>query len=83
MVRLKLPGADMATVAGMWRKLFGGEVTIGERVKSRVVSMEIPSTPRSEIRSKMVAGLRDCGIFVIERTDGVVFDSEPAPKPER
>ena len=83
LVQLKLPGADMATVASMWRTLFGGEVTVGERVKSRVVTMEFPATPRSEVRSKLVAGLGDHGIAVIERADGVFLDSEPAPKPER
>jgi hypothetical protein len=83
LVRLKLPKADMATVASIWRMLFGGEVTVGERVKYRVVTMEFPATTRNEVRSKLVAGLRDHGIAVIERADGVLFDSEPAPKPER
>jgi len=83
LVQLKLPQADMATVASMWRLLVGGETTISERVKSRTVTLQLPATPRSEVRSKLVAGLRDHGIFVIEQAGGVLFDSEPAPKPER
>ena len=83
LVQLKLPQADMATVASAWRLLIGGEVTIGERVKSRTVTLQLPATPRSEVRSKFVAGLQQNGISVIARADGVLFDSEPAPKPER
>jgi hypothetical protein len=82
-VRAQLVQADMGTVAAMWRSLFGQEATIAERVKSRIVSMEIPSTPRDEIRSKFVAGLRERGIFVVEKAGRVVFDLEPPPPPPR
>jgi hypothetical protein len=82
-VRAQLVQADMATVAGLWRSMFGQEVTIAERVKSRIISMEIQATPREEIRSKFVAGLRERGIFVLEKADRVVFDLEPPPSPPR
>ena len=82
-VRAQLVQADMATVAGLWRSMFGQEVTIAERVKSRIISMEIQATPREEIRSKFVAGLRERGIFVLEKADRVVFDLEPPPSPQQ
>ena len=83
LVQLKLPGADMATVAAAWRTLFGGETTIGERVKSRTVWFETPAVPRSEVRSKLIESLGVQGVSVTERTGGVVFDAEPAAKSER
>lgn len=83
LVQLKLPGADMATVASAWRTLFGGETTIGERVKSRSVWFETTAVPRSEVRSKLIESLQAQGVSVTERTGGVVFDAEPAAKSER
>lgn len=79
-VRAQLVQADMATVAAMWRSMFGGEVMIADRVKSRIISMEIPDTPRHELRGRFVAGLRERGILVIENADRVVFDLEPPPQ---
>jgi hypothetical protein len=79
-VRAQLVEADMATVAGLWRSMFGGEVTIAERAKSRIISMEIQATPRDDLRNRFVAGLRERGIFVSEQAGRVVFDVEPRPQ---
>jgi hypothetical protein len=78
---LSMPDADMTTVVTAWRALFGGTVTVADRAKAKVVSVKIPASPRDELRKKFLAALRESGVFVFERPDGVVLDIEPESKP--
>jgi hypothetical protein len=74
---LTLPDCDMQTVATAWRTLFGGTPTIAERAKSRIVTARLAAASREEMKVKLVDALRQNGIHVIERADGVIFDTEP------
>lgn len=75
-----LLNADLARVAKTWERLFGGTVTVSDRAKSRKVSIAISAPSKDELRKMFAAALRENGIQVIERTDGVFFDIEPAAK---
>ena len=76
----RFQNADLARVARAWERLVGGTVTVSERARTRRVSCEISAPSKSELRKAFVAALRENGIYVIERTDGVIFDTEPEAK---
>ena len=79
-VQVSLVDADMDTLAKTWRVLFGGTAVITDRAKSRGVAGKLSAPSLEELRKKMVSALRDSGIYVIERPDGVVFDTQPESK---
>lgn len=70
--------ADLTRVAKTWERTVGGTVVVSERAKAKKVSMEISAPTKEEWKQKFIDGLRENGVFVIERADGVVFDTEPA-----
>ena len=73
---LTLTNRDIEMAARAWQRIFGETVTIAERAKSRKVSLDI-SAPKDEFRAAFVEALRENGIHVVKRTDGVLFDTEP------
>lgn len=75
-LRLNFSGTDLARVATMWERIYG-KVTVSERAKEKRVSFDISAPNRDEFRVRMIASLRENGVHVIERADGVVFDTEP------
>jgi hypothetical protein len=77
-----MPDADMQTVAKAWQQLFADEVAISDRAKTRTVSFKVSATSRDELRSKVVSALRENGIYVITRPNGIVLDTEPEAKKE-
>ena len=72
--------ADIARVAKAWERLIGGAVVVSERARAQRVSLEISAPSKDELRKTFVAALRENGIYVIERADGVLFDTEPKTK---
>lgn len=77
---LTLTNRDIELAARAWQRIFGETVTIADRAKSRRVSVEI-SAPKDQFRTLLVDALRQNGVYVIKRTDGVLFDTEPESAP--
>jgi hypothetical protein len=75
-----LLNADLARVAKTWERLFGGTVTLSDRARTRKVSIDISAPSKDELRKMFAAVLREQGIQVVERAEGVLFDIEPAAK---
>jgi hypothetical protein len=75
--------AGIALVAKEWERLFGGTVTVSDRARVLRVSLQLFAVSKAERRKMFVASLRENGIYVVERGDAVLFDTEPEVKPAK
>lgn len=82
-IQLMAPDADISLLARTWRIYFGGNATITERAKAKGGTVIFSASSPEETRRKFEAALREIGIHVLVRPDGVVFDTEPESSPQK
>lgn len=74
---IKLPDADMKTVASMCAMLFGGTVTVAERVSGKIVKISLTADSPDEMREKLSIELRKHGLALSEVPGGKLLDLAP------
>jgi len=79
-IQLSVPDGDMKTTATVCRQLFGREVAVSDRAKSKSITIKFSAASLDEARVKLETTLRENGIFVIHRSEGILLDTEPADK---
>jgi hypothetical protein len=75
--RISLPDKNLEQIAAAWQRLCGETATVAERAKSRRVTLQLAASSREELRKMMVDSLREQGVYVLARPNGVEFDVAP------
>lgn len=68
---------DIIAVAKMWQDVFGGVATAADRIKAKKFSISVSDSSLDEFQRKVEAALRQTGVYLIYRPDGMLLDSEP------
>lgn len=74
--RLTFPGNDVTVIARAFERAYNTKVTLSESVRGKTVKLNVTAPTRDELRLKLIAGLRQNGIQVIEGSDGITLTSE-------
>jgi hypothetical protein len=79
--RISFPDKTLEQVAAAWLRMFGETATVAEHLKARRVTLQLAASSKEELRRMMVDSLREQGVAVVARSNGVEFDRAPEVKP--
>jgi hypothetical protein len=75
-----LPDAPTQIVAQSWKALFGEELVVGDRAKTRGVNFKIADASLDGLKRKFEAALRVDGLVIVKDGSTLVLEVAPNPK---
>lgn len=78
---LRMPAGDIASLASFCTIYFERPVTVADRIARRSASLTLSADSREDMQKKLRDELGKIGLDLVERPEGLLLDSAPAPAP--